>query len=33
VNVEDGDRKKTVVAHKSAASQDLRDLIDMVEGE
>jgi len=32
VDVDDGDRKKTIVLHKSAASQELRDLIDLVEG-
>ena len=32
VNVDDGGRQKTIVLHKSAASQALRDLIDVVEG-
>ena len=32
LDVDDAGRKKTIVLHKSAASQDLRDLIDVVEG-
>jgi hypothetical protein len=32
VNVEDGSRTKTIVLHKRAASSDLRELIDVVEG-